>query len=263
MTVDGDRWVLLNAAPDLRAQIAATVALHPRRDPRDGPPGSARDSPIAAVVLTGAEIDQTAGLLTLRERQAFTLYGTSEALAAIDGNPMFDTLASDLVPRRRMALDAPFAPLPGLTATLFAVPGKAPLYLEGDAPAIGIEDGTTVGVEIRADGTRLVFVPGAAAVPPELCARLARADIVLFDGTLFSDDEMIASGTGHKTGRRMGHVPIDGPGGTLAALDGIAGRRVFIHVNNTNPILIAGSPERHRVEAAGWQVGWDGMEIAL
>jgi pyrroloquinoline quinone biosynthesis protein B len=89
------------------------------------------------------------------------------------------------------------------------------------------------------------------------------ADVVFFDGTLFRDDEMIASGTGSKTGRRMGHIPIDGEDGSLAALEGIAGRRVYVHINNTNPILIAGSPERMHVEHAGWEVAEDGMEIAL
>jgi pyrroloquinoline quinone biosynthesis protein B len=98
---------------------------------------------------------------------------------------------------------------------------------------------------------------------PALHARLKRADAVLFDGTLFTDDEMIRTGTGAKTGRRMGHMPIDGDGGSLAALAGIDGRRIYIHVNNTNPIHVAGSPERRKVEDAGWEVAADGMEIAL
>ena len=106
-------------------------------------------------------------------------------------------------------------------------------------------------------------MPGAAAVPPALKARLSRADAILFDGTLFTDDEMIRSGTGVKTGRRMGHMPVGGPDGSIAALDGISARRMFVHINNTNPILVDGSPERATVEAAGWEVAWDGMEIAL
>jgi len=106
-------------------------------------------------------------------------------------------------------------------------------------------------------------VPGAAAVTPALRTRLQRADVVLFDGTLFSDDEMIASGTGSKTGRRMGHMPINGADGSLTALDGLGKRRIYIHINNTNPILIDGSPQRQRVEAAGWEIAADGMEISL
>ena len=106
-------------------------------------------------------------------------------------------------------------------------------------------------------------MPGAAAVTPAMRERFARADVVLFDGTLFTDDEMIAPAPAPKTGRRMGHMPIDGDGGSLAALGGLPARRIFIHINNTNPILIDGSPERRRVEAAGWEVAEDGMEIVL
>jgi pyrroloquinoline quinone biosynthesis protein B len=255
VSADGVHWVLLNASPDLRAQLTATPALHPR----DG----LRHSPIDAVVLTGAEIDQIAGLLNLRERQPFALYGTPESLAAVAANPMFDALASDVVARHAVAPATPFEPAPGLTAELFAVPGKVPLYLERGEPEIGAESGATVGVEIAAGGARLAFVPGAAAMTPALHARLTRADAVFFDGTLFTDDEMIRSGTGAKTGRRMGHMPIDGDGGSLAALAGIEGRRIYIHINNTNPIHVAGSPERRKVEAAGIEIAADGMEIAL
>jgi pyrroloquinoline quinone biosynthesis protein B len=255
VSADGAHWVLLNASPDLRAQINATRALHPRE--------GLRHSPIDAVVLTGAEIDQIAGLLNLRERQAFALYGTPESLAAIAANPMFEALAVDVVTRRAVVPGEPFRPAAGLTAELFAVPGKVPLYLERGEPEVGAETGANVGIEIAAGDARLAFVPGAAAMTPALRARLERADIVLFDGTLFTDDEMIRSGTGPKTGRRMGHMPIDGDGGSLAALAGLPGRRIYIHINNTNPIHVAGSPERRKVEAAGWEVAADGMEIAL
>jgi len=252
---DGAHWVLLNASPDLRAQLTATRALQPR----DG----LRHSPIAAVVLTGAEIDQIAGLLNLRERQPFVLYGTPECLAAVAANPMFDALASDVVTRRAVAPGALFEPAPGLTAELFTVPGKVPLYLERGEPDVGEETGTTVGIEVAAGNARLTFIPGAAALTPALHARLARVDAVLFDGTLFTDDEMIRTGTGEKTGRRMGHMPIEGDGGSLGALADLKARRIYIHINNTNPIHVAGSPERRKVEAAGWEVAADGMEIVL
>jgi len=106
-------------------------------------------------------------------------------------------------------------------------------------------------------------VPGAAAVTQALRTRLERADVILFDGTLFTDDEMIVAGTGEKTGRRMGHMPIDGADGSLQALSGLGKRRIYIHINNTNPILIDGSAERGRVESAGWEVAADGLEISL
>jgi pyrroloquinoline quinone biosynthesis protein B len=109
----------------------------------------------------------------------------------------------------------------------------------------------------------MVFVPGTAAVTPAMRERFARADVVLFDGTLFTDDEMIRTQTGQKTGRRMGHLQIDGDSGSLRALAGLSARRIFVHINNTNPILIEGSVERRKVEDAGWQVAEDGMEIVL
>jgi pyrroloquinoline quinone biosynthesis protein B len=253
VSVDGERWLLLNASPDLRAQLQATSALHPR--------GSPRGSPVAAVVLTGAEVDQIAGLLHLRERGVFTVFATAETFAIVAANPIFGVLAADTVTRRTCTIDEAFAPLCGIDAALFAVPGKVPLYLESDSPELDAETAVNVGVDISAGGRRLVYVPGAAGVTPALMARLAKADVVLFDGTLFDDNEMIASGTGAKTGRRMGHMPIDG--GSLAALSKLSARRIYIHINNTNPILIDGSPERRKVEAAGFEVAEDGMEIAL
>jgi pyrroloquinoline quinone biosynthesis protein B len=255
VSADRKRWTLLNTSPDLRAQIQATPALQPRE--------GKRGSPIDAVVLTGAEIDQTAGLLNLRERSPFTIMGTAATLAAVAGNPMFGALAADVVRRRAIMPGERFAIGDGLTAELFMVPGKVPLYLEGENPATAEESAANVGVEITDGTARLAFVPGAAAVTPALHERLSRADAVLFDGTLFTDDEMIRAGLGDKAGRRMGHMPVDGPDGSIAALKGLSARRILVHINNTNPILVDGSPERRHVEAAGWEVAWDGMEIVL
>jgi pyrroloquinoline quinone biosynthesis protein B len=257
VSADGRQWLLLNASPDLRAQIAATPSLRPKPDLPGTDP---RRSPIAAVLLTGAEIDQTAGLLTLRERQPFRLLATAATHGFVAGNPMFSALQPDLVTRTTIATGERFAPLPGIEAELFAVPGKVPLYREGDQSH---EEGVNVGVELRAGSSRLAYVPGAASAPAALKERLSRADVVLFDGTLYRDDEMIQTGTGEKTGRRMGHMPIDGPDGTLSVLAGLPGRRLLIHINNTNPVLIDGSPEHARVTAAGWEVAEDGMEIVL
>ena len=259
VSANGKRWALLNASPDLRAQIQSTAALHPG--------GDQRGSPIDTVVLTGAEIDQTAGLLSLRERSPFSVIATAATHAAIADNPMFAVLAADQVRRRAIAPGERFTLGDGIQAELFMVPGKLPLYLEGQdfntAPDTASESAANVGVELTDGKARLVYVPGAAAVTPALRQRLSRADAILFDGTLFTDDEMIRTGTGAKSGRRMGHMPIEGLGGTLAALDGLSARCIFVHINNTNPILVDGSPERARVEAAGWEVAWDGMEIVL
>jgi pyrroloquinoline quinone biosynthesis protein B len=247
-------FVLVNASPDLRQQIMATPALQP---------SGLRTSPIAAVVLTGGEIDQTAGLLTLRERGPFGLYGTAGTLETLASNSMFTAVAADVVPRKAVSPGAPFGLPGGIEGEMFIVPGKAPLYLEGDNPELEAETEANVGIELRANGARLVFIPGAAKLTPAIAGRLADADVVFFDGTLFSDDEMIAAKAGVKTGRRMGHMPVGGPDGTLAALAGLAKRRILIHINNTNPILIDGSPQRRAVEAAGFEVGEDGMRIEL
>ncbi|HYA05044.1 MAG TPA: pyrroloquinoline quinone biosynthesis protein PqqB [Xanthobacteraceae bacterium] len=252
-SADAEHWILLNASPDLRAQIQATPALQPRAAPRG--------SPIAAVVLTGAEVDQIAGLLTLREGQSFTLYATAETLAALDANPVFGVLAAGAVARKIVAPGEPFALPGGLEAELFPVPGKIALYLESDDAAFATASGVNVGIELRCGAKRLVYVPGAAGVTAAVLDRLAGADVVLFDGTLFTDDEMILGGTGTKTGRRMGHMPVDGADGTLVSLRHLKARRILTHINNTNPILIEGSAERRKAEAAGFEVAEDGMEI--
>ena len=255
VSADGEDWVLINASPDLPAQLRGSKPLHPRT--------GTRGSPIRAVVLTGGEIDQVTGLLSLREREPFSIFATEATLAALADNPMFGALTADLVTRRTVAPGEPLALPGGLAAELFTVPGKVPLYLEGDNPDTASETTSNVGVEISAGGARIAYIPGAAAVTAAMRERIARADAVFFDGTLYRDDEMIASGTGSKTGRRMGHMPIDGADGSLAALARLARRRIYVHINNTNPILVAGSPERMAVEGKGWEIAEDGMEIVL
>jgi pyrroloquinoline quinone biosynthesis protein B len=143
------------------------------------------------------------------------------------------------------------------------VPGKNPLYRPDEGADIGEETDAACGIEIRAGEARLVYVAGAAAVTRAMLERFARADVLLFDGTLYRDDEMVRLGASQKTGRRMGHMPIDGADGSLRGLAGVARRRIYTHINNTNPIHLAGSPERRAVEAAGWEVAEDGMEIVL
>lgn len=255
VTANGRDWAILNASPDIRIQLERTAALHPT-----GP----RSVPLVSVLVTNGDIDHVAGLLTLRERQGFALYATAEIHAVLAANPVFTALAPDLVARRMLVLEAPAEIAPGLSATLFAVPGKVPLYLEGATVETDLVGEQTVGVCLEAAGRRAFYIPGCAAVRPDLLARLEGADALFFDGTLWQDDEMIAAGLGSKTGRRMGHVPMSGPDGSMAALAGAdIGRRVFVHMNNTNPVLRPGSAERKAVEAAGWTVAQDGMEIAI
>jgi pyrroloquinoline quinone biosynthesis protein B len=255
VSADGEDWIIINASPDLSEQIRRAPALHPRN--------GTRGTPIKALLLTGAEIDQVAGLLSLREREPFLLCATASTLSVIEDNNMFGVLPPELVLRQMMSAGRPRALVGDLRAEFFAVPGKLPLFLEGENPETASEAAGTVGVELTAGGARLAYVPGAAAITAEMHERLARADVVFFDGTLFNDNEMIATGTGSKTGRRMGHMPIDGTGGSLEALDGLKARRIYIHINNTNPILVEDSPERAWVTCKGWEVATDGLEVSL
>ena len=264
VSANGREWFLLNASPDLRLQIEATPALYPRE--------GLRSSPIAGVVATGGDVDAIAGLLHLRERHRFSLYAPRPVLAIIKSNPIFGVLDPDYVARielpldQKVSIDGPSADS-GLAVRAFAVPGKIPLYLEqgGRDPGVS-ETGDAVGLEVfdtAADG-RLFFIPGCAKVTPELRRQLTRSPLVFFDGTLWRDDEMIRMGVGDKTGRRMGHISMSGDQGAIAALADLSiKRRIFIHINNSNPVLLEDSPERRVAEAAGWEIAYDGMEVRL
>ncbi len=188
VSVDGARWLLLNASIDLRQQILATPALQPKRE--------GRSSPIAGVVLTNADADHAAGLLALRERQPLAIWGTKSTLDTIGANRIFDVVGRDVAPRRAVGLGEKFEPLPGLRVELFPVPGKAPLWLEeGEVETDAIGEGT-VGLAVEAAGRRLVYAPACARATEDLHARVARADALFFDGTLYADDEMIVRGLG-------------------------------------------------------------------
>lgn len=261
---DDTGWVLFNASPDIRQQINETPELQP------APDAPLRSTPIRAVVLTNADVDHLAGLLSLRERQPFHLYATRRVLAVLDGNPIFRVLDPAYVRRVPVRLGETFSVdgpdgATGLHAELFAVPGKVALFLETGETGADFEadEGDTVGVRLTdGEGRSAFYVPGCARVDQGFLERIAGGDVLLFDGTVFHDREMEESGVGTKTGRRMGHLPIAGEDGSLRALaQARVGRRVFVHVNNTNPILDEESDERRAVEAAGWDVAFDGMEI--
>jgi pyrroloquinoline quinone biosynthesis protein B len=260
VSADGIRWTLLNAAPELTMQIARTNILHP--------PGPGRGSPIAAVVLTSGEIEAITGLLSLREGHSFAIYAGNDVLHVLDANPIFAALQPLRVPRRelRLAAEMMLCDAAGLhldvTVTAFAVPGKVPLFAETGNDPGPADEGATIGLQVSAGETSLFFIPGCAAMTDALQNRLRGAALVLFDGTLWRDDEMIAAGLGEKTGRRMGHMSISGPSGAMAALADLnIRRRVLIHLNNTNPALLDCSPERANLVAAGWEVAADRMEL--
>ena len=260
VSADGEHWVVLNASPDIRHQINENSALHPRQ--------GARHSPIGAVVLTNGDVDHVAGLLTLRESTPFTIHASGRVLAVLEANSIFNVLNPEFVSRGEITLEAPFAPAPGLEIIAFAVPGKVALYLEdGDAGNnYGTQEGDTLGLSLRDTATdrHFLYIPGCAAMPDDLTGRLRGAPLVFFDGTLFENEEMISAKEGVKTGQRMGHLSMSGADGVMAAFESLGvARRIFIHMNNTNPVLLDDSPERATVEAAGWEVAWDGMEIEL
>ncbi|MDZ4867694.1 MAG: pyrroloquinoline quinone biosynthesis protein PqqB [Alphaproteobacteria bacterium] len=255
VSANGEDWLLLNASPDIREQIVATPELHPKTAPRS--------SPIKAVVLTGADIDAITGLLTLRERQPFSLWATSYVHNVLAANPVFDVLDRGTVNFETMP-DKSFTPVEGLTCRTFATPGKPPLYLER-IEGIGPADGASVGLSITdTRGKTLAFVPSCAEITDDIRASVDGADALFFDGTMYTDDEMLRTGEGKKTARRMGHVAMTGKDGAIEGLREVKARtRYFIHINNSNPVLNRASPERKAVEAQGWRIAEDGMRIDL
>ncbi len=251
---DGQSWAVLNVSPDIRAQLQACPQMHPR---------ALRDSPLGAVLLTNGDIDHIAGLVSLREQTPFTLYATSEILKLLAANRIFDAVSIDRVPRTPVEISADFELLPGLAAQVFPVPGKVPLFMEGAKVQTDLMGEQTVGVRLS-DETRVAYyIPGCASVTDDLLDIVADADQLFFDGTLWQDNEMIQSGTGIKSGQRMGHVSISGPDGSIARLRNLGAQKTFIHINNTNPVWQPDSPERAYVLEQGWSIAADGMEIEI
>ncbi len=264
---DGENWVLFNASPDLREQIANTPELWP--DPKRGH----RHSPIKAAVLTNGDVDHMSGLINLREAQPFSVYGTDRVLSVIADNSIFNILSEPLVPRIVLPLDTP-TPLSGagvdlgLTVEAFSVPGKVALYLEDESagPGFGTQEGDTIGVKVSDPATNKSFfyIPGCADVDESLAKRLKGASVVFFDGTLFTDNEMIEQGLMPKTGGRMGHINMSGDDGSIAAFSKLGvGRLIYVHINNSNPALDENSDARKTIDGAGWEVGYDGLEVRL
>jgi pyrroloquinoline quinone biosynthesis protein B len=266
VSADDEHWFLINASPDLRQQLIATPQLHPKA-------GSLRHSPITGVVLTNGEVDAVAGLLSMREGSPFTIYAHAKVLAILKANSIFNVLGEHNVRREPIEVDRPFEPaLPdgspsGIEILPFAVAGKGAWYLEGKAHPGG-SDGTgdTLGLRIedRSTGKYLYFLAACAEATDALKARLSGAPLVFFDGTVWRDDEMMAAGLGSKTGLAMGHIAMSGNQGAIQSLGGLGiDRKIFLHINNSNPALLPGSEQRKIAEGAGWQIPADGTEIVL
>jgi pyrroloquinoline quinone biosynthesis protein B len=265
-SADGAHWFLVNASPDLRQQLTATPQLHPKQ-------GALRHSPISGVILTNGEIDAVAGLLSMREGSPFAIYAHAKVLAILKANSIFNVLSEKNVNRVAIEIGRPFEPaLPdgsgsGLEVEAFTVPGKGAWYLEGKAHPGGADGaGDTLGLRIRerASGKHFYFIAACAHVTPELKQALDGAPLVFFDGTVWRDDEMIAAGLGAKTGQSMGHIAMSGSDGAIEALKSLTiDRKIFLHINNSNPALLSHSKERKLAESAGWQIPADGTEIVL
>ena len=256
VSADGASWLLLNCSPEIRQQIESFPGLHPR---------APRHSPIAGIVLTNGDLDHCLGLLSLRESHPLVVYATEPVRRGfVERNVLYRTL--ERFPGQvtwRVLKTGREEEVAGLTVEALAVPGKPPVHLESLAPSDPEEN---IGVRVRAPATGrvLAYLSAAGGVTDEILHALDGADAVFFDGTFWSSDELPKLGLGTKRAEEMAHVPVGGPGGSLARLAGVrARRRVYIHINNTNPMLREDSPERAEVSAAGWEIAWDGMEVRL
>lgn len=253
---DGERWILLNASPDIHRQVEAFPGLHPR-------PG--RTPPVEGVLLTDAELDHTLGLLLLRESRGVQVYGTEAVKAVLqNGSGILRTLRSYCPVGWHTVVPGEEVPLRGgLSCRAFDVPtGKRPRFdvPGGDAP------GRVTGYRVTdlRTGRVLVFLPCVQELTAGVIGEIAGSSCLLIDGTCWSDDELVAAGLAAKTSREMGHVPISGEGGSLVRLATLhVYRKVYTHLNNTNPVLLEDSPERRAVRDCGVEVAADGMEIEI
>ncbi|HEV2123637.1 MAG TPA: pyrroloquinoline quinone biosynthesis protein PqqB [Chloroflexota bacterium] len=254
VSVDYRRWFLLNASPDIRAQIESFPALHPH---------GVRDSPLQAVLLTDAELDHTLGLLLLREAVDLEVHATAAVHETLrTGTSLLQTLgAYTHVEWRSVATGIEVSLADGLSYRAFPVPTSKRARFgtgkrEEDVVGYRITDGRT--------GRTLVYLPGAQKLTASVLAQLESCTCLLFDGTCWQDDELIRLGIAGKTSREMGHLPISGADGSLKQLVPLSiERKIYIHINNTNPILLEDAPERRIVEEHGLEVAADGLEMEI
>ncbi len=268
ISLDKKKWFILNASPDLRQQLWENHELMPAEsDPL-------RYSPIMGVFLTNADVDHIAGLINLRESQAFKLYATERVINVLNNNSVFNVLNPKFVNKIPVKLDNYLELLnadnskSGIKVKAFAVPGKVALWLEDSSKGknFGSVDEDTIALEIcnEKTGATFFYIPACAYIPDWLKTRLNKTNLLFFDGTLWTDNEMIEQNVGIKTGKRMGHISMSGNKGSLNIFKNIEiKRKVFIHINTTNPALIDNSPEREMLEGFGWEVAYDTMEIEI
>ncbi|MFP8875097.1 MAG: MBL fold metallo-hydrolase [Myxococcota bacterium] len=254
VSASGERWSVVNASPDIRDQFARFSGLHPR-------PGT-RELPLDKVIITNADLDHTLGLLVLREALSYRIVSTPWVREAMLENNaawrLLETIWDTAEPGTPFALDARET----LEARFFSVPGKVPTYLKGVSE--NAED-TTVGLSVldTERSRRLVYAAGIKVIDGPTRSELERADCRFVDGTFFSAEELLAMRPDAPDAHAMGHQPVGGTDGSLKALSALSGRSIYIHINNTNPLVDAGSPEAREVEGAGVEIASDGMEIEL
>ena len=259
VSLDGTRWFLLNASPDVREQLDCLPAPIP---------AGVRHVPVEGIVATDAELDHTMGIVLLREARRLQLYVTRAVRRILERDsrilPVTQAFAQVQVTEMELEETVPLCYRDGTESTIsilpFEVPAGPPRFAQEPAA------GHTVGLILRdeATGGSCAYVPGCGGLDETLLQRLGDTDLLLFDGTFWTDDELISLGIGDRRAREMDHQPISGPGGTLAQLAGLARpTKVYTHINNTNPMLLNDSPEREQVEAAGLLVGHDGMSFSI
>jgi pyrroloquinoline quinone biosynthesis protein B len=256
ITATGERWHLVNASPDILRQIESTPALHPR---------SARDSPIHSIVLSNGDLDHTLGLFSLRESWPLVIYATPAVRRGLEDHNAFcrtlhrfagHVVWRDLELCREIAIDD------GLTIEARPAPGKLPVHLVGVEPP-SAEDNVSLRIRDARTAKTAVYI-GATSSADGLDEVFGGVDCVFFDGTFWSSDELIRLGLSHARAEDMAHLPIGGYGGSLRRLSGIeVGRRIYTHINNSNPVLVDDSPEHRAVREAGWEIAVDGMEVTL
>jgi pyrroloquinoline quinone biosynthesis protein B len=259
-------WFLLNASPDIRSQINQDPDLHPSV--------GNRDTPIAAVILTSAELDQVMGLLVLREFQPFTVYATPSVQKILrEDNSVFKSLNrvpdqviwENIGPGQTLILRYGAGKADSIQFEFIALPAHFPGFVSQERSAqLCARESLLAIMIVSASGGRLAYFPAVPDIGARLREKLASADIVLMDGTFWTDDELaMVRGTG-PTARQIGHVPMSGPEGTLEKLAGLpASRKIFVHINNTNPVLNESGHEFRQVREAGWEIAEDGWELTL
>jgi pyrroloquinoline quinone biosynthesis protein B len=263
ITQDGHSWFLLGASPDLRAQIESTTELHPRE--------GLRQSPIAGVVLASADLDHVLGLLLLRELQPLRVYATpSIRRILLEDNSMFGMLHripdqakwTDLESGKEFSLCDAQGEDSGLRCRAWSLGNHYPAYVRAERQSQLSAGEASLGLFIDSEsGSRFAYMPAVPRIDDALLQQFESCEVLLFDGTFWSDDELIRVQGSGQTARQMGHIPVESVLAKLAAVR--RPRKIFLHINNTNPMLDEASPEHRQVRDAGWEIAEDGWQFNL